>query len=382
MVAVVVAALLLAGLVAPAGGSSVRGAFANLQLVSSVPGELTISWDLPDPQPSDYRIMWAEEGLGFLSYRFANEALRGNEYPDGEALSVTLTGLTEGATYKVKARSRYSRGGWNNSRWSGPWSNEVTASVSVTAPVAQEPGDDQQVNDQQQGDDQQTQGNDQQTQGDDSQTQGNDQQQVEDPQTQGNDQQQVEDPQTQGNDDQQQVEDPQTQGLVVRLSGVAKANIPAAGVPTITGRARVGETLTAGTAAITDGDGLTSVSYAYQWIRVAVDTTETDIGSATARTYTLVSDDLGATIKVRVTFTDDDSNSETLTSVATGAVAAAVGPTALNGTVTQREDRDYYFRAADFNFSARQRRRVHEPQDHRTAGCGQADVEQRANLWL
>ena len=77
MAAVVVAALLLAGSVAPAGGSSVRGAFANLQLVSSVPGELTISWDLPDPQPSDYRIMWAEEGCGFLSYRFANEALLG-----------------------------------------------------------------------------------------------------------------------------------------------------------------------------------------------------------------------------------------------------------------------------------------------------------------
>ena len=142
VVAVVVAALLLAGLVVPAGGSSVRGAFANLRVVSSVPGELTISWDLPDPQPSDYRIMWAEEGLGFLSYRFANEALRGNEYPDGEALSVTLTGLTEGATYRVKARSRYSSGGWNNSRWSGPWSNEVTASVSVAAPVAQEPDDD------------------------------------------------------------------------------------------------------------------------------------------------------------------------------------------------------------------------------------------------
>ena len=65
-------------------------------------------------------------------------------------------------------------------------------------------------------------------------------------------------------------------------------------------RQRAGrETLTAGTAAITDGDGLTSVSYAYQWIRVATDTTETDIGSATAGTYTLVSDDLGATIKVR-----------------------------------------------------------------------------------
>ena len=202
VVAVVVAALLLAGLVAPAGGSSVRGAFANLQLVSSVPGELTISWDLPDPQPSDYRIMWAEEGLGFLSYRFANEALRGNEYPDGEALSVTLTGLTEGATYKVKARSRYSRGGRNNSRWSGPWSNEVTASVSVTAPVAQEPG-----NEQQQVDDPQTQGHDQQ-QVDDPQTQGNDQQQVDDPQTQGNDNSQQ---QTQGDDQQQQGDDQQQQ---------------------------------------------------------------------------------------------------------------------------------------------------------------------------
>ena len=108
--------------------------------------------------------MWAEEGLEFLSYRFANEALRGNEYPDGEATSVTLTGLTEGATYKVKARSRYSSGGRNNSRWSGPWSNEVTASVSVAAPVAQEPGDEQQ----QQVDDPQTQGDDQQGQRDDS----------------------------------------------------------------------------------------------------------------------------------------------------------------------------------------------------------------------
>ena len=191
-VAVIVAVLLAGGLVAPAGGSSVRGAFANLQLVSSVAGELTISWDLPDPSPSDYRIMWAEEGLEFLSYRFANEALRGNEYPDGEATSVTLTGLTEGATYKVKARSRYSSGGRNNSRWSGPWSNEVTASVSAAAPVAQEPGDDQQ----QQVDDPQTQDDDQQ-------------QQIDDPQTQDDDQQQqIDDPQTQGDDQQQQIEDP------------------------------------------------------------------------------------------------------------------------------------------------------------------------------
>ena len=84
---------------------------------------------------------------------------------------------------------------------------------------------------------------------------------------------------------------------------------------------------------------------------MAADSTETNIGSATARTYTLVSDDLGATIKVRVTF--DRRRQQTLrrlTSVATGAVSASVRPTASNGTVTQREDWDYYFRAADFNF--------------------------------
>ena len=212
--AVVVAALLAGGLAAPAGGSSVRGALANLRLVSSAPGELTISWDLPDPLPTDYRIMWAEDGLAFLSYRFANEVLRGNEYPDGATTSVTLTGLAEGASFKVKARTRYSSGRANNRRWSGPWSDVVTASVSEAEPVAQ-----------QQIDDPETQGDDQQEQVDDPQTQGDDQQQVDDPQTQGDDQQQqIDDPQTQGDpqtegDDQQQVGDPvvvdpvsQTQG--------------------------------------------------------------------------------------------------------------------------------------------------------------------------
>ena len=195
-VAVIVAALLAGGLAAPASGSPVRGALADLRLASSAPGELTITWDLPDPPPTDYRIMWAEEGLGFLSYRFANEDLRGNEYPDGGTTSVTLTGLTEGATYKVKARTRYSSGGRNNSRWSGPWSDEVTASASAAEPVAQEPDDDPQT----QNDDQQQQIDDPQTQGD---SQGDDQQQqIGDPP--------VVDPvpQTQGDDQQQQRDDP------------------------------------------------------------------------------------------------------------------------------------------------------------------------------
>ena len=101
-------------------------------------------------------------------------------------------------------------------------------------------------------------------------------------------------------------------------------NTPATGAPTITGTATVGQTLTAGTTAIMDADGLTSVSYTYQWIRVATDNTETNISGATASTYTLVAADQGTTIKVTVSFTDDASNAETLTSAATAAVAAEV----------------------------------------------------------
>ena len=48
----------------------------------------------------------------------------------------------------------------------------------------------------------------------------------------------------------------------------ALPNTPATGAPTITGTPQVGQTLTAGTTGIMDADGLTSVSYTYQWIRV------------------------------------------------------------------------------------------------------------------
>ena len=82
------------------------------------------------------------------------------------------------------------------------------------------------------------------------------------------------------------------------------ANSPATGAPTISGTAQVGETLTADTSAIADADGLTNVSYGYQW--VANDgTNDTDISGATGSTYTLVAADEGKTVKVRVSFTDD-----------------------------------------------------------------------------
>ena len=47
------------------------GAVPNLQLSSANPGELTISWDAPNPAPSDYRIVWAKQDLDFPSYKAA-----------------------------------------------------------------------------------------------------------------------------------------------------------------------------------------------------------------------------------------------------------------------------------------------------------------------
>ena len=47
----------------------------------------------------------------------------------------------------------------------------------------------------------------------------------------------------------------------------AEPNESATGQPTISGTARVGEDLTAGTSGISDGNGLTTVSYSYQWLR-------------------------------------------------------------------------------------------------------------------
>ena len=111
------------------------------------------------------------------------------------------------------------------------------------------------------------------------------------------------------------------------------ANTPATGAPTITGTARVGETLTAATTGIMDADGLTSPSYAYQWIRVTSGT-DADISGATSSTYTLVAADADTTIKVKVSFEDDASNAETRTSAATATVVAANTPATGAPTIT------------------------------------------------
>ena len=110
-------------------------------------------------------------------------------------------------------------------------------------------------------------------------------------------------------------------------------NTPATGVPVISGTAQVGGTLTADTSRIADADGLTNVTYGYQWIS-SDGTTDTDISGETDAAYTLVADDVGRTIKVRVTFTDDAENETTLTSTATDEVDFAVQQQTANNPAT------------------------------------------------
>ena len=100
-------------------------------------------------------------------------------------------------------------------------------------------------------------------------------------------------------------------------------NTAATGSPTISGIVQVGQTLAASTTGIADTDGLTNAAYSYQWI--ANDgSSDSDIADATASAYTLVAGDAGKTIKVKVTFTDDGGNEETLTSATTTEVTATV----------------------------------------------------------
>ena len=117
------------------------------------------------------------------------------------------------------------------------------------------------------------------------------------------------------------------------------AGTAATGAPTITGTAAVGQPLAVDLTGIADADGLTNVSYSYQWVRVDADglSNPVDIADATDATYTLVDADLGKTLKVRVSFDDDGGNTETLTSAATATVTPAAGapgsPTNLSATV-------------------------------------------------
>ena len=110
-------------------------------------------------------------------------------------------------------------------------------------------------------------------------------------------------------------------------------NTPATGDPIIQGTPQVRRTLTVDTWAIEDADGMENAVLRYQWFATKSSTTYEYAGE-TDSTYKLVPADEGHTFHVEVSFTDDRGYSETLTSAATEAVAAAAPnsePTGLPG---------------------------------------------------
>ena len=86
------------------------------------------------------------------------------------------------------------------------------------------------------------------------------------------------------------------------------------GVVTVTGTAETGSVLTAN---VVDNNGLTG-SVAYQWAASGV-----DIAGATLRTFTPGSAQIGNTITVTATYTDDAGNAESVVSAPTSAVVEA-----------------------------------------------------------
>ncbi len=117
----------------------------------------------------------------------------------------------------------------------------------------------------------------------------------------------------------------------VATAAVTNINDTPVGVVTITGIATEDETLAA-TNDLTDEDGLGAVSY--QWSRDGV-----AIDSATESTYTLTQADVGQTLSVTASYTDDQGNAEGVTSAATAAVAnvndTPVGVVTITGIATE-----------------------------------------------
>ena len=130
-----VALFIAYGLAGTAQGQAGSGAIPSLTLDSNEPGQLVITWQAPDPAPTDYRIIWANSSLDYLSYKDSNEAERGNVYPAGGVTTLTLNNLTPGDDYKVQLRARYYNADRSVHERSGPWTATATQRVKNHPPA-------------------------------------------------------------------------------------------------------------------------------------------------------------------------------------------------------------------------------------------------------
>ena len=135
--------------------------------------------------------------------------------------------------------------------------------------------------------------------------------------------------------------------IVVRLS--RPANADATGAVIVTGATQVGETLTADISGIVDGNGRTKAdaaeagfAYNYRWLRYDADGTsnEVQVQDGPGATYTVVANDTGKTLRVQVTYRDDNAYEEELTSAATAVIGQGGNPVFDEGSSTTRSLRE------------------------------------------
>ena len=98
-------------------------AIGAVQVASSQPGVLDVSWDAPTDTPRDYRINWARVGENFPTWTDSS----GNAFPTSP--SYTITGLDQGVRYKVRVRAR-------SDGLPGAWSRLTPFPISVTNEVS------------------------------------------------------------------------------------------------------------------------------------------------------------------------------------------------------------------------------------------------------
>ena len=115
----------------------------------------------------------------------------------------------------------------------------------------------------------------------------------------------------------------------------AASNAAPTGLPEISGTPEVGGQLTASADAVEDEDGTDNATFAWQWLA-----DDAAIEGATATTYEPGPGDVGKTLRVRVTFTDDTGTQQSLTSAPTGAVAAVAPSAPLGLEVGTEEGRE------------------------------------------
>ena len=105
------------------------GEVKEVTVSSSDRGELRITWTGAQPTPTDYRVMWAQQGADWPS----PSDREGNVYTTSRSL--TVTGLEPGARYNVAVRAREWDGSDTRSmRW-GPW-GPVAGTWINAAPLA------------------------------------------------------------------------------------------------------------------------------------------------------------------------------------------------------------------------------------------------------